>query len=77
MERLITINGRRYLGGRYPFSEIHVGGSFFVPYRQASPYNVKQAVHARNKKGLDAFACSLVEGGVLVRRLALEQVFRP
>lgn len=67
--RIISIEGRRYLGGRYPFDELKVGMSFFVPMQRSSPTTVKDVVRLRNQKGRGIFLAEESRDGTKVTRL--------
>lgn len=75
--RNITIGGRRWPGGRYPFDEIPIGGSFLVPPTRASYITVREMVYRRNKKNKGFFECSEVDGGTLVARCDPNEIAIP
>lgn len=65
----ITINGLPYLGTHLPFDRLSkVGESFFVPKERKDPYNVKEGVRQRNKKGRGKFSYEQTWDGVMVTR---------
>lgn len=69
----ITIPAPRYAvpGDRkkYPFDELSIGDSFFVPPERAGPTTLKEVVRRRNSKNRGVFSVGCAVGGVLVTRI--------
>jgi hypothetical protein len=72
----ITIDGKIFLGGRYPYDHIAIGGSFLVPQARASTVTVKEMVWRRNRKRRGLFEATSVKDGTLVTRLDESKVIR-